>query len=226
MRIPAALAAPVLALMLGAPAAAPAAAQTYAAPSGPYRSHCRDIRMNGHFMSAVCQGTRGAGPSSINILSCSTPIFVDASGALSCVGPGGGKPPAPQAGPPGYALAPGAGERIERRDERRHERRDERRADRRDEHRWRSGGRAGYAILYARPGWRGRSVTVRGAEANLDGSGLNDHVRSIRIDPRAGPWLVCSDAGFRGDCRTIRRDVRDTRRIGMRREISSIGPAR
>jgi len=37
---------------------------------------------------------------------------------------------------------------------------------------------------------------------------------------------VCSDAGFHGDCRTIRSDVRDTRQIGMRREISSIGPAR
>jgi hypothetical protein len=217
--------APILALMLAAPAAAPARAQTDAAPPGPYRSHCRDIRMNGQFLSAVCQGTRGAGPSSINVRSCSTPIFVDASGALSCVGPGGGAPPAPQAGPPGYALAPGAGERAGERADRREDWREERREDRREERRWRHA-REGYAVLYARPGFRGRSVTIRGPVANLDGSGLNDRVRSIRLNPRGGPWVVCSDAGFRGDCRTIRRDVGDTRQIGMRREISSVGPAR
>ena len=77
--------------------AAPALAQPqYPAPRGNYERHCTDIRMNGQFLSATCQGSQGGGQSSINILSCGSDIGVDASGALSCLAPGVLRQPTPQ----------------------------------------------------------------------------------------------------------------------------------
>ncbi|MDB5435538.1 MAG: hypothetical protein JWR47_1795, partial [Phenylobacterium sp.] len=45
-------------------------------------------------------------------------------------------------------------------------------------------------------------------------------------DRASGPWIVCSDANYRGRCVTIDRSVSDTREIGMRDAISSLRPAR
>lgn len=101
--------------------AAPASAQSYPMPPGDYVRRCTGLYMEGQFLHGWCRGQYGAGESSINVLSCSTGIFVDPSGALACVGPGGGAPPnAPPAayGPPfdygrgysaqrGYAPWPG-----------------------------------------------------------------------------------------------------------------------
>jgi len=192
-------------------AAAPAAfAQPYGAPPGSYLRQCTNIRMNGQFLSAYCRGAHGSGNSSINVASCSTDIFVDDSGALSCVGPGGGQPPAVRNAPPGYYTGQdrgyerdggGYGERRGRQD--------------RDT-----------AELYAQPGWRGAPLRIVGPAADLGSSGLNDRVRSIRIPLGSGPWLVCTDAGFRGRCTTIGRSIADTGQIGMRDSISSLRPVR
>lgn len=184
--------------------ALPAAAQPqYPVPRGSYQAHCTDIRMNGQFLSATCRGAHGGGQSSINVLSCASDIGVDASGALSCAGPGAVAP-----APPSYAGRPGYDGRPSSRD--------------RDRDRgWRRG--AGAAVLFARPDGRGRSVRIDGDTPNLADVGLNDRVRSIQLEPGSGPWIVCSDAGYRGRCVTIDRNVRD---IGLRGAVSSLRPTR
>lgn len=206
---------PILALagLAALAAAAPTLAQPYGAPPGPYRSQCRDIRMNGQFLSAVCQGPHGSGPSSINVASCSTPIYVDAGGGLACVGPGGGAPPSVEARPPGFYTGPGPGPGYA--ESPRHYGR--RRAEDRAAASW-------SAEIYPARGFRGAPIRIQGATPDLAATGLNDRVRSIRLPPGSGPWLVCSDAGFRGRCVTISGSLGDTRAIGMRGAVSSMRP--
>ena len=191
-------------LALAAPAASALAQPQYAAPRGSYERQCTDIRMNGQFLSATCRGARGGGQSSINVMSCSGDIGVDASGALSCAGPGAAAPPPPAYVPgprPGYNPDPGYGQRP-----------------------------PGYGrdsvTLYGGRNWRGPSVRIDGEAPNLGSTGLNDRIGSIQLDRRSGPWIVCTDANYRGRCMTIDRSVRDTRDIGMRDSISSLRPAR
>ncbi len=192
------------ALALALPAASALAQPQYAPPRGSYERQCADIRMNGQFLSATCRGAQGGGQSSINVLSCSGDIGVDASGALSCAGPGAAAPPPPAyiPGPrPDYNPGPGYGQRPPRygRDS---------------------------VTLYGGRNWRGPSVRIDGEAANLDSTGLNDRVGSIQLERGSGPWIVCTDAKYRGRCTTIRESVRDTRDIGMRDSISSLRPAR
>jgi len=186
--------------------ATPPAATAQPMPPGDYPSRCRDIAMNGQMLSATCRGERGGGQSSINVLSCpGSNISVDASGALVCASLAGGRPP-PLPGPgPGYPGGPGRpppGIRPP------------------------PPGRGDVVTVYARRNFQGRSMQIDRSVANLDNMGLNDHVRSIRLERRSGPWMVCADANFRGRCTTIDRDVADTRRIGMDRAISSLRPTR
>jgi hypothetical protein len=191
--------------------ALPPQAQAQPAPPGSYRERCTDIRMNGLFLSATCRGARGGGQSSINVRSCAGDIGVDDTGALSCQGPGVGPGPGAGAGPgypgPGY---PGPGYQ----------------------------GRPppvaplppGYdsdaIVVYSKKNWLGRSQRIDRPVANLANVGLNDAIRSIRLERRSGPWVVCEDANFRGHCDRVDRDIADTRRIGMDRAISSLRPDR
>lgn len=203
--------------LLTAPAAV---AQPYggAPPPGSYQRSCSNIRMEGQFLHGFCRGANGSGESSINVQSCSTDIFVNASGALACVGPGGGEAPRIENRPPGFytgtAAPPNAPPPPAYRDDRRY---GDQGGDRRR-------GR-GEVTLYAARDFRGPSVTLRDAESNLSGSGMNDRVRSIQLGRGSGPWRVCSDARFKGRCVTIDRSVRDTRDLGLG-GISSIGPDR
>jgi hypothetical protein len=183
-------------------ATTPAHAQP--APPGSYQLHCRDIQMNGPFLSATCRGERGGGQSSINVQSCAGDIGVDPTGALSCTAPG--------VGPGGYnpgPLPPGVGDPRPRPGYR----------PPRDDF------RGGAITVYSRKNWQGRSQPIDGAIANLAGLGLNDAIRSIRLDRRSGPWIVCVDANFRGRCTRVDGDLADTRWIGMDRAISSLRPA-
>jgi hypothetical protein len=199
-------AAAALAIFAGAPALAQPA--YFAPPPGDYQRQCTNIRMDGQFLSAICRGARGGGPSSINVQSCSTGIFVDDSGALSCIGPGGGAPPQVRDAPPGYNT--GQGQAYD---------------DRGYRGRGRQDPRTG-AVLFERRNWRGAPVQVWGATPDLGRTGLRDRVGSIQLDRRSGPWQVCSDAGNRGRCVTIRDSVSDTRSLGLGDQISSLRPAR
>lgn len=57
------------------------------------------------------------------------------------------------------------------------------------------------AVLYESPGLGGRSFVVADFMPNLNGTGFNDRAASLRVE--RGYWLFCSDADFRGECRTF-----------------------
>jgi len=121
----------------------------------------------------------------------------------------GGAPPQVSNAPPGYSTAPAPSY--------------DRGYSGRDDRGYRGRGERSSATLFARRSWRGASSPVYGPTPDLGRSGLNDRVRSIQLDRRSGPWLVCSDAYYRGRCVTIRESVSDTRRLGLD-GISSLRP--
>ncbi|WP_071324951.1 beta/gamma crystallin-related protein [Janthinobacterium sp. 1_2014MBL_MicDiv] len=60
---------------------------------------------------------------------------------------------------------------------------------------------AGEITLFEDDNFRGRSVTLRETSDNLTPQGFNDKASSIMV--RSGTWEVCTDSGFRGNCRTL-----------------------
>lgn len=198
---------------LAALSAIPAVAQPVyggGLPPGTYQRQCTNLRMEGQFLHGVCRGAHGGGESSINVQSCATGIYVDDSGALTCVGPGGVAPP-PSRG------APLAGQQTYDRGYQ-----DRGRQDRGDQDRGYDGERSrASAVLFERRGYRGGSFRVSGTERALD-----ERVGSIQIDRRSGPWTVCSEPDFRGRCVTLRDSVADTRSLGLRDGIASMRPLR
>lgn len=60
---------------------------------------------------------------------------------------------------------------------------------------------AGELTLFEDDNFRGRAVTVRETTDDLSRVGFNDKVSSIMV--RSGTWDVCTDAGFRGNCKTL-----------------------
>ncbi len=56
--------------------------------------------------------------------------------------------------------------------------------------------------LFGREDFRGRELTAQGSIDNLDSTRFNDRASSAIV--RGEPWLVCSDAYFRGHCVTLR----------------------
>jgi hypothetical protein len=88
---------------------------------------------------------------------------------------------------------PVANERAERREERREDRREERRAER-DRSK-------ATATLFSGPKLSGRSLTVGGdGTTNLYGK-FDNQASSLRVS--SGYWIFCSEAEFRGECRTF-----------------------
>jgi hypothetical protein len=57
------------------------------------------------------------------------------------------------------------------------------------------------ATLYAGPNLSGRSYPLNDTMRNLDATGFNDRASSLRVE--SGYWIFCSDADFRGECRTF-----------------------
>ena len=85
----------------------------------------------------------------------------------------------------------------------------------------------GRVVLYELPNFGGQSVVIdRVAIPDLQRVGFNDRAASIVIE--SGTWTFCTDAGFRGDCRTLGpgqyawlpRDV--DRRIASARRVSDV----
>jgi len=72
--------------------------------------------------------------------------------------------------------------------------------------------------------YRGESTTFRGETPNLRNSGgFNDSISSMRF---RGTWEVCTDAYFRGTCRTFSDDVWNLQQHGLNDRISSMRPVR
>jgi len=69
----------------------------------------------------------------------------------------------------------------------------------------RYGNRGGYgdarATLYEGPNLSGRAFPIVDRMQNLGSTGFNDRASSLRVE--SGYWIFCSDADFRGDCRTF-----------------------
>jgi hypothetical protein len=57
------------------------------------------------------------------------------------------------------------------------------------------------ATLYEGPNLSGRSYPLNDSMQNLGTSGFNDRASSLRVE--SGYWIFCSDADFRGECRTF-----------------------
>lgn len=74
------------------------------------------------------------------------------------------------------------------------------RGDNRGDYRSDQRGR-GAATLFSGPNMSGRAFALGGeGESNLDGQ-FNDRASSLRVE--RGYWIFCSEAGFRGECRTF-----------------------
>ncbi len=61
--------------------------------------------------------------------------------------------------------------------------------------------RGAHATLFEGQNLSGRSFAVDDTVRNLGTAGFNDRASSLRID--SGYWIFCSDAEFRGECRTF-----------------------
>lgn len=83
---------------------------------------------------------------------------------------------------------------------------------------WGGGARV---ILYELPNFSGQSHVIRGEYlANLDNTDFNDRASSVRIE--RGYWMFCSDANFRGECRTAGPGDYATVPSGLNNRISSL----
>lgn len=86
---------------------------------------------------------------------------------------------------------------------------------------WGGGGGRAEITVYRDADYRGASTSFTGEIANLDRSGFNDQISSMRL---RGEWEVCTDAYFRGTCRTFDADVRNLGVWGLNDRISSMRP--
>jgi hypothetical protein len=62
-------------------------------------------------------------------------------------------------------------------------------------------GRGARATLYQGPNLTGRTYALDETMENLAMSGFNDRASSLRVE--SGYWIFCSDADYRGECRTF-----------------------
>ena len=82
-------------------------------------------------------------------------------------------------------------------------------------------GRRSEITVYRDSGFRGASTTFTGEMPNLDRTGFNDQISSMRF---RGEWEVCTDAYFRGSCQRFDGDVSNLSRWGLNDRISSMRP--
>ncbi len=87
---------------------------------------------------------------------------------------------------------------------------------------WGGGGRAEITV-YRDARFRGPSTTFTGEIANLDRTGFNDQISSMRF---RGEWEACTDAYFRGNCQRFAGDVSNLSAWGINDRISSLRPVR
>ena len=59
----------------------------------------------------------------------------------------------------------------------------------------------GEIVVYSGHDFQGQRLTIKNDIANFEGIGFNDRASSILV--RHGVWEFCTDAFFRGNCRTL-----------------------
>jgi hypothetical protein len=203
-----------MSILLGAAmAAAMIAPQGYAdvqqrvAPRGGYAQSCSGAYVNQGRLYADCRDMRGQmRGTSIELARCSSSEISNDNGLLVC-GRVRGSYEDSRPGYPGYPGAPSRPDRPDRPD--------------RPGDGW-GGGRSSITV-YEDSNYRGRSMTFNGEVSNLDRTGMNDRISSMRL---RGRWEVCTDAYFRGSCRVIDGDERNLGSSGFNDRISSLRPAR
>jgi hypothetical protein len=78
-------------------------------------------------------------------------------------------------------------------------------------------------VLFGDAALRGRSLAVSGPVPDLSASGFNDAAASMVIE--GGQWLLCTDAYFRGNCRTFGPGrYNGLKEQGLHHALSSIRP--
>ncbi|MEL7547868.1 MAG: beta/gamma crystallin-related protein [Pseudomonadota bacterium] len=81
--------------------------------------------------------------------------------------------------------------------------------------------RAGEAVVFADPNFRGASRIISGPETNLTYLRFNDTISSIQV---RGTWEICADPNFRGRCRIVSGSEYRLSEIRMNDNISSMRP--
>jgi hypothetical protein len=75
--------------------------------------------------------------------------------------------------------------------------------------------------VFTEPGFSGRSATIRVDTPNLQESGLNDRIVSLRV-ARGEQWEVCEDSKYRGRCVVVSGSESDLSQTGWSHTISSV----
>ena len=76
--------------------------------------------------------------------------------------------------------------------------------------------------LYSLPAFLGESVTITGATPDLSQRGFANKAQSARVT--GGPWIVCRDANYAGQCQTLDGDVPALALVGLGKRILSLRP--
>ena len=82
------------------------------------------------------------------------------------------------------------------------------------------GGGSGITV-FADRNFRGKTATYNYDVSNLDGTGFNDRISSIRV-ARGERWEVCEHANYAGNCVVVFGQERDLRQNGWDNKISSL----
>jgi len=81
---------------------------------------------------------------------------------------------------------------------------------------------SGAVQLYGQSNFRGRTTQLSQTSDNFQSLGFNDRASSLVV--QSGTWEFCTDAGFRGTCRTFGPGRYPTLGAGMTKALSSARP--
>jgi hypothetical protein len=81
--------------------------------------------------------------------------------------------------------------------------------------------RGRFIVLFEKPYFQGRSVTIEGPVPQLDAYGFNDKAQSAQV---RGAWVLCAAKFFKNDCVTIDRDIPQLKQVNMNRRATSVRP--
>lgn len=176
--------------------------QERGAPRGDYTASCSGSYVNRGRLYADCRTRRNdIRATSIELNRCSDYDIRNDDGFLVC-GPNRGMDEGRPGGNPG---GPGSGG-------------------------WNPGGPGGgwnggrqSITVYRDSNFRGASIQLNNAVANLRNTGMNDAISSFRL---RGSWELCTDANFGGRCTLFDGDEANLARWQLNDSISSLRPAR